>query len=69
MDRPIIVQVSPARYVTLSMAAALTGRTVKSMERKIARGVWLEGREFRRDPDRGICVDMEGLNKWVEGMV
>lgn len=38
------VAILPARYVLLPLANALTGYTVKAMERKIERGDWEEGK-------------------------
>lgn len=38
------VSVLPARYLLLQLATALTGYTVKAMQRKIERGDWAEGR-------------------------
>ena len=55
------------RYVLLPKFEQLTGYTVKACERKIAEGVWLEGREFRRAPDGRILMDLEGFERWVEG--
>ena len=59
--------VTPARYVTIALAAALTGYTVEAIETKVARGVWLEGKEWKRAPDGRILVDMRGYEKWAEG--
>lgn len=59
--------VASARYVTIPLAAALHGYTVEAIETKIARGVWTEGREYRRAPDGRILVDMRGVERWVEG--
>ena len=59
--------VGPARYVTIALAAMLTGYSVSAIETKIARGVWLEGREWKRAPDGRILVDMRGYEKWAEG--
>jgi hypothetical protein len=61
------VAVAPARYITIPLAAALHGYTVEAIETKIARGVWTEGREYRRAPDGRILVDMRGVERWVEG--
>lgn len=60
------VAVAAARYVTIPLAAALHGYTVDAIETKIARGVWTEGREYRRAPDSRILVDMRGVERWVE---
>ncbi len=58
--------VAPAPYVTIAMAAMLTGLTEKAIRRKIEEGKWIEGREFRRSPDNGIFVSLEGYKKWIE---
>ena len=62
---PILV--APARYVRLSLAEALTGYTVKAMERKIERGGWVEGKVWIRAPDGRIVIDILGYYRWVEG--
>jgi hypothetical protein len=64
-DRPVVV--FPARYVLLPLATALTGYSVKAMERKIERGDWLEGKLWKRAPDGRIMIDLTGYQKWVEG--
>lgn len=61
-----IVQITPAEYVTIDLAAACTGLTRKAIERKIESGKWIEGREFRRSPDGGIFIYLRGVYKWVE---
>lgn len=58
--------VAPAPYVTIALAAMLTGLTEKAIRRKIEEGKWIEGREFRRSPDNGIFVSLEGYKKWIE---
>jgi len=55
-----------ARFVTISLAHALTGYTVNAIETKINRGVWVEGREWRRAPDGRVLIDMRGYERWVE---
>lgn len=60
------VTVQPARYVTISLAAAVTGYTEKAIERKIEDGVWLEGKEWKRAADGRILIDLEGYSRWVE---
>jgi len=41
-----------ARYVRIKRFAELTGYTEKAIYRKIADGVWIHGREYRRAPGR-----------------
>jgi hypothetical protein len=61
-----IVQVAPAPYVTVRLAASITGLTEKAIRRKIQEGKWIEGREFRRSPDGGIFISLKGYQQWVE---
>lgn len=67
--RPIAVPlfISPARYVRLPLAEALTGYTVRAIERKIARRDWAEGKVWKRAPDGRILIDIWGYHTWVEG--
>ncbi|WP_080406740.1 excisionase [Burkholderia ubonensis] len=58
--------ISPAPYVTVGLAATITGLTEKAIRRKIEDGKWLEGREFRRSPDGGIFISIKGYQQWVE---
>lgn len=57
----------PSRYVLLPLANAVTGYSVKAMERKIERGDWREGKVWKRAPDGRILIDMVGYQRWVEG--
>lgn len=59
------VAVVAARFVLLHLAAAMTGATKKALQRKIERGVWVEGKHFRKR-DGGIYIDMDAYNRWVE---
>lgn len=55
------------RYVTLKRYAAMSGYTENALRLKIARGVWIEGRQWRKAPDGHVMIDVEGVEKWVEG--
>lgn len=61
--RPLVA-LNSSRFVTVKLAAQLTGLTVKAIERKIARGVWLLGRHYRKS-DGGIFIDMKEYESWV----
>lgn len=56
----------PAPYVTIKLAAAITGLSEKAIRRKIEDGKWIEGREFRRSPDGGVFISIKGFVAWVE---
>lgn len=61
-----LVGVAPAPYVTIPLAARITGYTEKAIRRKIEDGVWVEGREYVRAPDGHILVSMRGFERWAE---
>lgn len=60
-----MVVMTPAPFVTIPLAAMLTGLTEKAIRRKIEEGKWVEGREYERSPDGGLYVSLEGYGKWV----
>lgn len=55
-----------APYVTLPVASAAIGLTVKAMRRKIEDGKWLEGEVWRKAPDGHVMISIEGYRRWVE---
>lgn len=57
--------ISPSRYVKLKLFESLTGYTVEAVETKIKRGVWLEGHEYVRAPDKALLIDLQGYEKWA----
>lgn len=61
------VQVSPAPYVKIPLAATIFGTTRKAIECKIASGKWVEGRQYRRSPDGEIYISVKGVTAWIEG--
>ena len=65
-DRPPAAVLMPARYVRVHLFEALTGYSAKAVERKIASGTWMEGRECKRAPDGHVLIDMKGYEQWVE---
>lgn len=60
------VQLAPARFVLIPVAALVTGYTEKAIRKKIDDGHWREGREYRRAPDGHILIDLRGFERWVE---
>lgn len=54
-------------YVLIPKAAELTGYTRRAIEDKIAKGVWVEGREWIKAPDGHRLISIKGYQSWVEG--
>ncbi|WP_174998278.1 excisionase [Burkholderia lata] len=61
-----VIHATPAPYVTVALAARITGLSQKAIRRKIEDGKWIEGREYRRSPDGGIFISVKGFANWVE---
>lgn len=61
------VALHPARFVSLELASTITGYSVRAMQTKIDRGVWLDGHEYIRAPDGRILVDIKGYELWAVG--
>ena len=58
--------IAAARYVTVELAATMTGLTAAAIRKRIERGQWLQDREYRRAPDGRIWIDTKGIERWVE---
>lgn len=55
------------RYVTVEKFAVESGYTEQAIRTKMSRGVWIEGRHWRRAPDGKPLIDTTGVEAWVEG--
>ncbi len=55
----------PGQYVSIDLAAAMFGTTRSSIENRIGKGVWLEGRQYYRAPDGTRWIIVAGVNKWI----
>lgn len=53
----------PSRYVTVELAALLTGYTDGAIRHKIERGIWLEGRQWVKRDGR-VLIDLTGVERW-----
>ena len=60
-----LITVKPARFVTVELAAAVTGLTPGAIRTKIGKGIWVEGREYLRQEGR-VFIDMQGFERWVQ---
>lgn len=59
------IRLVPSRFVTIKLAAALTGLTEGAITMKIHKGVWLENRQWVKRDGR-VLIDMEGYERWAE---
>ncbi|WP_422085418.1 excisionase [Variovorax sp.] len=59
-------QIVFARFVTIDLAAAMTGFTPGAIRTKIAKSVWLEGRQWVKRDGR-VLIDMKGYEAWALG--
>ena len=55
------------KYCTLKKAADLLGYSPKAIEGKIYRGDWIEGKHYRHAPDRRLMINLDEVEKWIEG--
>lgn len=56
----------PVYYVQVSVFSTVTGYSEDAIQKKIKRGVWLEGKHFRRAPDGHILMDLRAFHEWAE---
>lgn len=59
-------QIAAARFVTIELAAAMTGFSPGAIRTKIAKSVWLEGRQWVKRDGR-VLIDMKGYESWAQG--
>lgn len=62
---PPTVHVVSSRFVTIELAALMTGFTPAAIRSKIAKSVWLEGRLWVKRDGR-VLIDMKGYERWAE---
>lgn len=55
------------RFVTVKKFAEMSGYTPSAIYQKMNNGVWTEGRQFRKAPDGRVMINVEGVERWVEG--
>lgn len=66
MDAVATIKAAPlADCVTIDKASEATGLTEAAIRRKIHEGVWVEGRQYHRAPDRRIYINLPGVIRWV----
>lgn len=67
MTIPEAPLLAPARMVTIKLYSTISGKTEGAIRKKIERGIWVEGKQYRRDPEGCIWIITRGVEQWVEG--
>lgn len=57
---------NPSQWVLIKRFAEVTGYSENAVRHKIKNGTWIEGRLWRRAPDRRIFVNLTEFERWVE---
>lgn len=65
-DATLLV-VGPARMVAINLASSCIGISPRAIQHKIAKGIWIEGKQYHRAPDGRTYVDLKGFETWVSG--
>lgn len=65
VDLAALARLTPSRFVTIELAAVLTGLTKGAIRMKIHKGVWLEDRQWVKRDGR-VMIDMKGYELWAE---
>ncbi len=60
--------VTSLRYVTIGKFSAESGYTEDAIRSKIKNGVWLMGQVWIKAPDGRVLIDVQGYERWVEGL-
>lgn len=56
------------QWVLIPVFCALTGYTEKAVRTKIEKGVWIQGKHYRKAPDGHVTMNLQEYYKWVEGV-
>lgn len=54
------------KWVLIKRASELTGHSQTALYDKMQKGVWPEGKLWRRSPDNKRQVNLEEYDRWVE---
>ena len=56
-------------WVRIKKLSELSGYTENAIRAKIKKGVWLQGKHWRKAPDNRILISLREFEAWVEGKV
>lgn len=61
-----VVYVAGPDFVLVPRFCEITGFSVRAVAEKIKKGVWVEGREWKRGPDGHRYISLKGYDRWVQ---
>ena len=59
--------ITPATWVRPVLLMPLFGITAEAARKNRERGVWLEGKHWRKDPQGNIVYNWPAINRWSGG--
>jgi hypothetical protein len=54
-------------WVTVKKFALESGYTADAIRAKIKRGIWLEGKHWKKAPDGRVLLNLREIEAWIEG--
>lgn len=57
----------PHKWMTLGLFCDRYGYTRDAFDKKRSRGIWLEGKHWRKAPDGKIMINWRAIEDWIEG--
>jgi len=54
------------KWVKLIKYCDISGDTIDAVHAKRRKGIWAEGKHWRKAPDNKIWINIEAVDKWVE---
>ena len=55
------------QWVLINKLIELVGYSEDAIRAKIKKGVWLQGIHWRKAPDGRIFLNVEAIQRWIEG--
>ena len=57
------------KWVELCKYTELTGDTKDAVNAKRKNGIWIEGVHWKKGPDNKIWINIQEVERWVEGEI
>ena len=64
---PVETNKSKKMYVTTNKLSEMIGYTPEAIRNKVKKGVWHKTIHYIKAPDGRLMMNVEMINKWIEG--